>query len=125
MNGAKDPANGIAIAASGCLLANGNLGKTAAAGEHRDRTAAAWENFVAGADSVSGVRPEILVSWYRCREEYGVNPRLDRAPAAAEASPHSIEHDVVFAQLGGVARPQPTGSAATALSQWQTLMGAS
>jgi hypothetical protein len=103
MNGAKDPANGIAIAASGCLLANGNLGKTAAAGEHRDRTAAAWENFVAGADSVSGVRPEILVSWYRCREEYGVNPRLDRAPAAAEASPHSIEHDVVFAQLGGVA----------------------
>jgi len=94
MNGAKDAANGAAIAASGLpMLASGSL----------DRTAAAWERFAAGADSVQGVRPEILISWYRCREEYGVNPRLDRAPAAVEASPHSIEHDVVFAQLGGVA----------------------
>jgi len=66
-------------------------------------TVAAWERFVAGADIVQGVRPEILMSWYRCREEYGVDPGLDRAPAAAEASPHSIEHDVVFAGLGGVA----------------------
>jgi hypothetical protein len=93
MNGAKDSANGAAIVASGHLLASGNL----------DTTAAAWERFVAGADSVQGVRPEILMSWYRCREEYGVNPCLDQAPAAAEASPHSIEHDVVFAELGGVA----------------------
>jgi hypothetical protein len=68
-----------------------------------DSTVAAWERFVTGADSVQGVRPEILMSWYRCREEYGVDPDLDRAPAAAEASPHSIEHDVVFAELGGVA----------------------
>jgi sigma-54 dependent transcriptional regulator, acetoin dehydrogenase operon transcriptional activator AcoR len=103
MNGAKDAANGVAIAASGWILANGSLDRTATAGEHLDRTAAAWEHFVAGADTVQGVRPEILMSWYRCREEYGVNPRLDRAPAAAEASPHSIEHDVVFARLGGVA----------------------
>jgi hypothetical protein len=93
MNGAKDPANGATLVANGSLLANGSL----------ERTAAAWERFVAGADSVQGVRPEILMSWYRCREEYGVNPRLERAPAAAEASPHSIEHDVVFAELGGVA----------------------
>jgi hypothetical protein len=75
------------------MLANGSFG----------RTAAAWERFVAGADSVQGVRPEILTSWYRCREEYGVNPWLERVPVAAEASPHSIEHDVVFAELGGVA----------------------
>src|ERR1700756_3938625 len=68
-----------------------------------DSTVAAWERFVTGADSVQGVRPEILMSWYRCREEYGVDPDLDRAPAATEASPHSIEHDVVFAELGGVA----------------------
>jgi hypothetical protein len=66
-------------------------------------TAAAWERFAAGADTVQGVRPEILISWYRCREEYGVDPCLDRAPAAAEVSPHSIEHDVVFAELGGAA----------------------
>lgn len=93
MNGAKDPANGLATAANGLLLANGSL----------NRTAAAWERFVAGADSVQGVRPEILMSWYRCREEYGVSPGLDHAPAAAETRPHSIEHDVVFAELGGVA----------------------
>jgi sigma-54 dependent transcriptional regulator, acetoin dehydrogenase operon transcriptional activator AcoR len=94
MNGAEDRTNGVSIAASGLpVLASGSL----------DRTAAAWERFAAGVDSVQGVRPEILMSWYRCREEYGVNPRLERAPAAAEASPHSIEHDVVFAELGGVA----------------------
>jgi sigma-54 dependent transcriptional regulator, acetoin dehydrogenase operon transcriptional activator AcoR len=92
MDGVKDPTNGAHIAASGAMLAN-SLGSTVAA----------WERFAAGADSVQGVRPEILMSWYRCREEYGVNPRLDRAPAAAEASPHSIEHDVVFAELGGAA----------------------
>ena len=43
------------------------------------------------------------MSWYRCREEYDVDPGLDRAPAAAEVSAHSIEHDVVFAELGGQA----------------------
>ena len=93
MNGAKDPTNGAPVAVDGRLLANGRL----------NGTVAAWERFVAGADSVQGVRPEILMSWYRCREEYGVNPGLDKAPAAAEATPHSIEHDVVFAELGGVA----------------------
>src|ERR1700756_5421155 len=93
MNGAKDPTNGAPVAVNGRMLANGKP----------NGTVAAWERFVAGADSVQGVRPEILMSWYRCREEYGVNPRLERAPAAAEASPHSIEHDVVFAKLGGVA----------------------
>ncbi|HET9078981.1 MAG TPA: LytTR family transcriptional regulator DNA-binding domain-containing protein [Trebonia sp.] len=93
MNGAKDPTNDASVAANGLMLANGSL----------DSTVAAWERFVAGADSVQGVRPEILMSWHRCREEYGVSPCLDRAPAAVEASPHSIEHDVVFAELGGVA----------------------
>jgi hypothetical protein len=92
MNGAKDPTNGASFEASGPMPANG-----------LSSTVAAWERFVAGADSVQGVRPEILMSWYRCREEYEVNPCMDRAPAAAEASPHSIEHDVVFAGLGGVA----------------------
>ncbi len=93
MNGVKHPTNGALIAANGYVPANGSL----------DGTVAAWERFVAGADSVDGVRPEILLSWYRCREEYEVDPCLDQAPAAAEASPHSIEHDVVFAKLGGVA----------------------
>jgi sigma-54 dependent transcriptional regulator, acetoin dehydrogenase operon transcriptional activator AcoR len=93
MNGVKDPTDGISTAANGPVLAD----------RGRNRTVAAWERFVAGADIVEGVRPEILTSWYRCREEYGVDPYLERAPAAAEASPHSIEHDVVVAELGGVA----------------------
>src|SRR3712207_8208210 len=43
------------------------------------------------------------MSWYRCREEYDVDPHLERAPAAAEGTAHSTEHDVVFAELGGLA----------------------
>src|ERR1700761_6787303 len=93
MNGTKDPINGASAAASGIVLA----------GSHLKRVALARERFAAGADSVRGVRPEILMSWYRCREEYDVDPGLDRAPPAAEASAHSIEHDVVFAELGGQA----------------------
>jgi sigma-54 dependent transcriptional regulator, acetoin dehydrogenase operon transcriptional activator AcoR len=98
MNGAKDPANGASPATSG-----------AASGEQGlELTAAARERFAAGADSVQGVRPEILMSWYRCREEYGVDPRLDRAPAAAELTAHSIKNDVVFAELGGLATTAAT-----------------
>jgi sigma-54 dependent transcriptional regulator, acetoin dehydrogenase operon transcriptional activator AcoR len=93
MNGAGDRTNGATRATSGAALAGDSL----------KRTAAAWERFVAGADTVRGVRPEILMSWYRCREEYEVDPSLDRAPAAAEASAHSIDHDVVVAELGGLA----------------------
>jgi sigma-54 dependent transcriptional regulator, acetoin dehydrogenase operon transcriptional activator AcoR len=93
MNGIKDSTNGAASAANGVVRADVRL----------QRVAAARERFAAGADTVRGVRPEILMSWYRCREEYEVDPGLDRAPAAAEVSAHTIEHDVVFAELGGLA----------------------
>ncbi len=93
MNGAKDSTNGASLATSGTALADQGL----------EMTAAARERFAAGADAVQGVRPEILMSWYRCREEYGVDPRLDRAPAAAELSAHSIKNDVVFTELGRLA----------------------
>jgi sigma-54 dependent transcriptional regulator, acetoin dehydrogenase operon transcriptional activator AcoR len=96
MNGAKDLTNGVAVAPNGNLLSNGNF---------KD-AAAVWECFMAGADNVQEIRPEILMSWYRCREEYGVDPYLDRAPVASvdtERSPHSLKHHVVFARLGGVA----------------------
>lgn len=93
MNGMKDSTNGAASAANGVARADVRL----------QRVAAARERFAAGADTVRGVRPEILMSWYRCREEYEVDPGLDRAPAAAEVSAHTIEHDVVFAELGGLA----------------------
>src|SRR5919199_1030011 len=91
MNGAKGLTNGALPATSGAALSPDDLKQIATAREH----------FAAGADTVHGVRSEILVSWYRCREEYEVDPGLERAPAAAEGSGHSMGHDVVFAELGG------------------------
>jgi sigma-54 dependent transcriptional regulator, acetoin dehydrogenase operon transcriptional activator AcoR len=68
---------------------------------------AARERFLAGDDRVRGVRPEIATSWYRCREQYRVDPSLTQAPAASAhdeyPSEHSLEHEIVFAQLGGAA----------------------
>src|SRR3954468_16933702 len=93
MNGVKEPTTGAFPPTNGAALSDESL----------RRIAAARERVAAGADCVQGVRPEILVSWYRCREQYDVDPHLERAPAAAEGSAHSIEHDVVFAELGGLA----------------------
>jgi hypothetical protein len=68
---------------------------------------AARERFLAGDDRVRGVRPEVATSWYRCREQYHVDPSLSQAPPASgqeEASAeHTLEHEMVFAQLGGAA----------------------
>jgi hypothetical protein len=68
---------------------------------------AARERFLAGDDRVRGVRPEVATSWYRCREQYHVDPGLHQAPAASaqDESPaeHTLEHEIVFAQLGGAA----------------------
>jgi sigma-54 dependent transcriptional regulator, acetoin dehydrogenase operon transcriptional activator AcoR len=67
----------------------------------------ARERFLAGDDRVRGVRPEIATSWYRCREQYHVDPGLSAAPPASAhdepAAEHALEHEVVFAQLGGAA----------------------
>src|SRR5918992_835726 len=66
----------------------------------------ARERFLAGDDRVRGVRPEVATSWYRCREEYHVDPGLTTAPPASaqdESSEHTLEHEIVFAQLGGAA----------------------
>jgi sigma-54 dependent transcriptional regulator, acetoin dehydrogenase operon transcriptional activator AcoR len=74
---------------------------------HRAVTAAR-ERFLAGDDRVRGVRPEIATSWYRCREQYHVDPSLDRAPPASghdepSTTEHTLENEVVFANLGGAA----------------------
>jgi sigma-54 dependent transcriptional regulator, acetoin dehydrogenase operon transcriptional activator AcoR len=61
---------------------------------------AAWERFVRGEDQVPGVRPEVAISWHRCREQYRVDPNLTRAPVAVADVDHTPEHDVVFAELG-------------------------
>jgi sigma-54 dependent transcriptional regulator, acetoin dehydrogenase operon transcriptional activator AcoR len=91
MSGVQTRTNGASPATNGAEFDEDGL----------RRTTDAWERFSAGAESVDGVRPEILMSWYRCREEYEVDPHLDRAPAAAEVGAHSIDHGVVFAELGG------------------------
>src|SRR6266700_4308738 len=101
MNGVPGQTNGACVATNGATRGATTGGSQAA--PERSRTAAAWERFAAGEDAVRGVRPEILVSWYRCREEYKVDPHLTRAPPAPERCEHSLEHDAVFAELGGLA----------------------
>src|ERR671933_469658 len=67
----------------------------------------ARERFLAGDDRVRGVRPEVATSWYRCREQYHVDPSLSKAPPASaqdeSSAEHTLEHEIVFAQLGGAA----------------------
>src|ERR671922_694615 len=73
---------------------------------HRAVTAAR-ERFLAGDDRVRGVRPEVATSWYRCREQYHVDPSLSKAPPASAldetSGEHTLEHEIVFAQLGSAA----------------------
>jgi sigma-54 dependent transcriptional regulator, acetoin dehydrogenase operon transcriptional activator AcoR len=56
---------------------------------------------------VRGVRPEVATSWYRCREQYHVDPSLSKAPLASAqdetSAEHTLKHEIVFAQLGGAA----------------------
>src|SRR3954451_23823714 len=75
--------------------------------ERYQAVTAARERFLAGDDRVRGVRPEVATSWYRCREQYHVDPSLTVAPPASahseHSNEHSLEHEIVFAQLGGAA----------------------
>src|SRR5918998_5940280 len=75
--------------------------------ERHKAVTVARERFLAGDDRVRGVRPEVATSWYRCREQYHVDPGLSKAPpASAQEEPsaeHTLEHEIVFAQLGGAA----------------------
>src|SRR6185437_4051887 len=75
--------------------------------ERYQAVTAARERFLAGDDRVRGIRPEVATSWYRCREQYHVDPGLSTAPAASarDESPadHTLEHESVFARRGGTA----------------------
>jgi hypothetical protein len=75
--------------------------------ERYQAVTAAKERFLAGDDRVRGVRPEVATSWYRCREQYHVDPSLSKAPPASaqedSSDEHTLEHEIVFAQLGGAA----------------------
>jgi hypothetical protein len=75
--------------------------------ERYQAVTAARERFLAGDDRVRGVRPEVATSWYRCREQYHVDPSLDTAPQASaqdeSSAEHTLEQEIVIAQLGGAA----------------------
>src|SRR4051794_8174079 len=66
----------------------------------RSTVLAAWEKFVQGEDQVQGVRAEVAISWHRCREQYRVDPHLTEAPVAVAEIDRTLEHDVVFTELG-------------------------
>jgi hypothetical protein len=68
-----------------------------------DRVARAWERFTAGEATVQGVRPEIVASWYRCRDQYEVDPGLRVAPGASDRTDHRLDADVLLTKLGGIA----------------------
>jgi transcriptional regulator of acetoin/glycerol metabolism len=67
------------------------------------RAAAAWERFASGDDVTGGVRPEILASWLRCRDDFGVDPLRDRALPADDDPSLPPEESIVAAELGAAA----------------------
>jgi sigma-54 dependent transcriptional regulator, acetoin dehydrogenase operon transcriptional activator AcoR len=94
MNGRQDAANGAGLQRRRQHAA---LPDCVASG--------AWERFVADEEIDPGLRPEIVASWLRCRDEYKVDPWREQAPpASAHHAPRSLEDDMVLAQLAGVAK---------------------
>lgn len=75
----------------------------------RSAVARARERFVAGEDDVTGVRTDVLESWSRCRDSYGVDPDLELAPPAPDEPAHGLESEVVLAELSGIARSGQSG----------------
>jgi hypothetical protein len=72
-------------------------------GERERRTKVAWEQFVGGSNKVEGVPTPILLSWYRCRDVYGVDPSPTSPPAANGPSTTAPSRHGVLTQLGGIA----------------------
>ena len=63
------------------------------------------ERFLAGEDVTEGVRPDVLLSWHRCRDDYRVDPAQERAPSAREREPcQLLEEKVVVTELAGLAK---------------------
>lgn len=80
---------------------DGSLVATSSARE----VARAWEDFASGADVETGVRPEILASWYRCRDTYDVDRTLDVAPGArdeGDTGGEGADQGVIYTALGGL-----------------------
>jgi hypothetical protein len=67
------------------------------------RAARAWEAVAGGGGAVEGVRPEIVDSWIRCRDDFGVETTRDRALPADPDPLLAPEESVVAAELGAAA----------------------
>jgi hypothetical protein len=71
--------------------------------ERERRIRAAWEGFIAGSDDVRGVPSLILLSWYRSRDVYRVDPLHLSPPHAVGVGTDSLVQQGVLTQLGGIA----------------------
>jgi sigma-54 dependent transcriptional regulator, acetoin dehydrogenase operon transcriptional activator AcoR len=70
-----------------------------------DITARTRERFLAGEDVDAGVRPEVLLSWHRCRDDYGVDPSQERAPSSPVREPSQLlDEKVAVAELAVLAK---------------------
>ncbi len=68
-------------------------------------TATVRERFQAGEDVSARVRPAVLLSWVRCRDDYRVDPSQARAPSSPEREPcQLLDEKVVVTQLAGLAK---------------------
>lgn len=71
----------------------------------RVQTLIAWEHFIAGDDepAVATVPPAILLSWRRCRDVHGLDPRHPSGQAHRQAGLAVRRDGGIYAQLGAVA----------------------
>jgi hypothetical protein len=69
---------------------------------HEHAIAKARKRFAAGESVDRGVRAEILLSWYRCRDDYQIDPSQLHAPPAEQNSGHSPKSTWALAQLTAV-----------------------
>ena len=68
-------------------------------------TATMRDQFLAGEEVSAGVRPKVLLSWFRCRDDYGVDPSQQRAPSSPVREPcQLLDEKVVVTQLAGLAK---------------------
>jgi hypothetical protein len=69
---------------------------------HERAVADARKRFAAGENVERGVRAEILLSWYRCRDDYRIDPRQVYAPRAEQNFGHSLKSNWALAELTAV-----------------------
>lgn len=87
----------------------------------------ARERFLAGGDVLVGVRPEIALSWARCRDSYQVDPALALAPPASESRSACLDRDVLLTELGALAarvQPRLPGAVVTVVDSEGKVVGA-